>query len=868
MAQAEVIQEWNFAEENWQGTEIHDQKSKLKGRSQVVPKFEDEALVLSEECFIEVPEITAGQLPDKALSVSTRVLIGGTRRWGSIVGFFQDNGGFERGWSLGYEEDRFVFWVSTGGRRISVHSNQSFQLGQWADITGVYDGQKIRLYVDGRLSAEADAPGKIVYPEDARFVIGAYVDKDEFYPMQGKLRKVTVRNSALTESEIRKTAGLPVPLKFSVRPSVRFIGSDKARVNWEIESASESWVEFGKTERFEDKAQASSDSGRFEVELTDLEPQTVYYYRVVDGDERSPIYELNTALNFTLPQVLRIEAWHPALQQSGIRRGYAIVFGANIELIRSLTNQSELVVVVFETDAKRVGEVRKILYEEQLYGSRVTVTQVESLTNLPVTSCMADFVFCDSNPPVEIEREVQRILVPGRGTAYAGRQVFATRPRTGESGEWTHQYGDAGNTASSQETLSGARSTSDLTVQWFGRPGADFGLDRNPRMPAPLSVNGRLYHQGMNRLVALNAANGAYLWSLEIPEFQRVNIPRDASNWCADADDLFVAVSEQAWVLDGETGERKAALKPAVNGGPYDWGYIARVGDRLLGSATKPKSAYKDHWSKRMWFDGKVGSFGTAQVCSDALFAYDSETLKPVWQYQGGTILNPTIAAIQNGVAFVESRHPSLRALDTNQISAPELWLDQYLVFLDLETGEVVWEHPIDTEDGLITFYLQATPEAILLTASNTAYHFYAFSPSTGLPMWSQSTSWPDDNHSGHIQHPVIVDGAVYLQPNGFDLLTGKLLTSEVGKRSGCHTYIGTKNALIYRGDGREVAMWDRESETVSTWPRLRPSCWLSLIPANGMLLVPEGGGGCSCGGWMETSIGFAPHQLLKGVTP
>ena len=39
----------------------------------------------------------------------------------------------------------------------------------------------------------------------------------------------------------------------------------------------------------------------------------------------------------------------------------------------------------------------------------------------------------------------------------------------------------------------------------------------------------------------------------------------------------------------------------------------------------------------------------------------------------------------------------------------------------------------------------------------------------------------------------------------------------------------------------------------------LRPGCWLSTIPANGMLLSPEGGGGCSCGKWMEASIGFMP---------
>ena len=70
--------------------------------------------------------------------------------------------------------------------------------------------------------------------------------------------------------------------------------------------------------------------------------------------------------------------------------------------------------------------------------------------------------------------------------------------------------------------------TDGLEVQWLGRPGADFGIDRNPRMPAPLAVNGRLFHQGMNRIIALDSYNGAVLWSLEIPALRRVNMPRDA----------------------------------------------------------------------------------------------------------------------------------------------------------------------------------------------------------------------------------------------------------------------------------------------------------------------------------------------------
>ncbi len=128
-----------------------------------------------------------------------------------------------------------------------------------------------------------------------------------------------------------------------------------------------------------------------------------------------------------------------------------------------------------------------------------------------------------------------------------------------------------------------------------------------------------------------------------------------------------------------------------------------------------------------------------------------------------------------------------------------------------------------------------------------------------GRPLWNRSNAWPADHHSGHIQHPVILDDVVYVSPNGYSLIDGEIVTTNVGLREGCHTYIAAGNTLVYRGQSRQVTMWDRESESTSSWPRLRPSCWLSFIPANGMLLLPEGGGGCSCGGWMETSIGFAP---------
>ena len=80
--------------------------------------------------------------------------------------------------------------------------------------------------------------------------------------------------------------------------------------------------------------------------------------------------------------------------------------------------------------------------------------------------------------------------------------------------------------------------------------------------------------------------------------------------------------------------------------------------------------------------------------------------------------------------------------------------------------------------------------------------------------------------------------------------------------REGCSAAVGTQDTLFFRGTRRCMTAWGVDDKQPSHWPRLRPSCWLNFLPSNSMFLMPEGGAGCSCGGWMETSIGFIPKKL------
>jgi outer membrane protein assembly factor BamB len=291
----------------------------------------------------------------------------------------------------------------------------------------------------------------------------------------------------------------------------------------------------------------------------------------------------------------------------------------------------------------------------------------------------------------------------------------------------------------------------------------------------------------------------------------------------------------------------------------HDWGYVARAGDLLYGSSVKQGAVYTDFWGKESWYDGTSGA-GTEKVCSDDLFAMASASGEVKWRYRGGVVINPTIAIADGKVLFVECRHPEVKALTTSRIGSPKLWENQYLIALDARTGAKLWEQPVDTADGIVVFYLLAAEDKVFIASSAAGkYNLYAVSAAEGKNLWQATHNWPNDNHGGHMQHPVVVHNTIFLEPCGYEATTGKLLTNEVGRHGGCATYAATANALIYRGEGGRIAMWDMADAVVTSWYNLRPSCWLSTVPANGMVLSPEGGGGCSCGNWLETSIGFAP---------
>lgn len=927
-AAAQPLGWWTFDPDHVQKATVVDRAGRhdgaIQGAVQLMPGPMSALVLDGATNSIDIPRVQAADLPARTLSIAAWVSLDAGLMWGGIAGYLQDNGSYEKGWLLGYDETHFSFAVSTSGRLTYLKGATVFEQGQWYHVVGTYDGRVMKLYVNGQLDATStEQRGDIDYPPAAFLTIGAYRDDDEFFRLQGRIHEVMLHDQVLTPDEIAadyaaKSAQIPQPLEFRVPPHARFIAPDAAVIAWETEEPCASTVDYGLAEAWDQRAHDQATTTVHRVTLSGLEPKARYQYRIradVPGPAAalSEAFELDNAMNYTVPRVPDGPAPYPddqhgrrcrraaeeILAATGITRGYCLVLGCEDgQLAYELAKRSELMVVAVDPDRGRVERVRATLARAAAYGSRITLHHVASLDRLPFPHSFANLIVTESclvggEFPATADQVIP-LLQPAGGVAWIGplsgsspgeaerraapwlgdttapwawvdtdlgRWVRAGRELPPDTGAWTHQYADAGNTANSQEGLQGATGTGEFVVQWLGRPGADFGLDRNPRMPAPLAVNGRLFHQGMNRIAALDSYNGAVLWSLEIPALRRLNMPRDAGNWCADREHLYVAIQDRCWVIAAASGDvvRTLPLADGDFGHTHQWGYVGRSGDLLYGSSVKRGAAYTNFWGTQSWYDATSGT-GTEKVCSDDLFAYTSAGGELQWRYRDGVILNPTIAVVDDQVLFVECRHPEVTALATGRIGSPRLWDEQYLVALDARTGDKRWEQPIDTVSGIVVFYLVAAGDKVFIASSAAGqYHLYAFSSADGTSLWHAAHRWTHDNHSGHMQHPVIVRNVIYLEPCGYDIDTGRRVTENVGRHEGCATYAAAAGALIYRGEARRIAMWDVVSEQVTSWYNLRPSCWLSTVPANGMVLSPEGGGGCSCGNWLETSIGFVP---------
>ena len=114
--------------------------------------------------------------------------------------------------SLSQQGKVFVrFNQPSAKNRFRVDSDSSYPVDgvTWMHVAATYDGQDIRMYVDGVLEASASAPGLVIASNDLALSIGA--EDDGYRGFNGTLDEVRLYDVGLTEAEIQGLANVVLP---------------------------------------------------------------------------------------------------------------------------------------------------------------------------------------------------------------------------------------------------------------------------------------------------------------------------------------------------------------------------------------------------------------------------------------------------------------------------------------------------------------------------------------------------------------------------------------------------------------------------------------------------------------------------------
>jgi len=301
---------------------------------------------------------------------------------------------------------------------------------------------------------------------------------------------------------------------------------------------------------------------------------------------------------------------------------------------------------------------------------------------------------------------------------------------------------------------------------------------------------------------------------------------------------------------------------------------VAVTSDLLLGSVTRPDAAFREQTIDTevlIWRDFMP------VVCSELLFAHERDSGRRLWEYvpERGVIINSTIALGGGRAYFVESTNPATRRVADGRIKLPTL-LSQGadLVALDLGTGQVQWRRPAALETIEHVLFLSYARDRLVVSGTKNVttpkgrrvrYDLAVFAADSGERLWaSTQTPVPDTiiegPHGEQVQHPAIVGDVIY--GNGFacKLNTGEPIDGWKWQKSRyCGTLSTSATCAFSRYDNPWMFDLTTGQHTVLT-TEARSGCWISILPAGGLILVPEASAGCTCGHPIQTSLAFVPR--------
>ncbi len=586
------------------------------------------------------------------------------------------------------------------------------------------------------------------------------------------------------------------------------------------------------------------------------------------------------------------------LKISPATKGYAAVIGlVNGDLLWELATRTKLKIIALDSNRKLVREIRSKLADTAYYGERIHVLEgsIDQLPNYFANLIVSERQLAGTPFPARAQ-DVARMIRPLGGKAVlrgngnwlndldlgkvARHDEFAsvTRGALPGAGKWTHQYGTSGNTSFSDE----ARLTAPLAVLWYGDPGPTQMINRHAQGTPPVSMDGRIFIIGENVLLAYDAYNGTKLWEASYEGKTRYRTRSIPGNLVVTEKGVFIATKSECIRFDPATGRRLNVyeLPKQLTKSLSSWSYLGINQTVVVGSVTDSLLPASSRHSR-------------------ALFGYDIESGKLLWTYEGDKIAQMTIALGDWKVFLVDSRMTAeqleaslkrdsakLKGLTGEARRKAEAKLKEadrrLAVALELETGKQIWSNVLDLTDctgisrghgELMMMYQNGN--LVFAGASGNGHYWDQFvsgefkdrkiqvvDAESGDVVWSKEANYRI--------RPLIKGDTIIAEPWAYDLYTGKQKTRKhptTGEESPwqfirpghhCGHVSATDNLLFFRSGS--TAYYDLKQDTgVSHFSAMRTGCTINMIPANGLVHIPEASAGCVCLFAIQSTVTMEP---------
>jgi outer membrane protein assembly factor BamB len=609
------------------------------------------------------------------------------------------------------------------------------------------------------------------------------------------------------------------------------------------------------------------------------------------------------------------------LKETGAMEGYALWFGVEDgQLLHAMALNSELHIVAVDPDAAKVDRLRRKFDAAGLYGTRVTLQTGDPISfkappyiaNLIVVGessvsqlrepRVLETVYASVRPYggalwLPVTRSAQPELAAAlRGAQFeqaklqaSSRHLLVTREGPlPESADWTHRYGDIGNTVKSDD----ARVKAPLGVLWFGGNSNEDILPRHGHGPPEQVIGGRLFIQGMNSISARDVYTGRVLWKTEFEDLGTFGLYYDASytnsplstaynqkhipgangrgaNFIATEDSIYVVVGDSCEILDSGTGRLRGKITLPPKPGetePPEWGYIAVYENILLGG-----HGYA-HYTQKFGSISKTNTSNTIEdfSASAGLVAFDRHTGDLLWRVAArhSFIHNGVVAG--NGRIYCLDKLPQSAEdrLKRRGAAAPS---DYRIAAFDVRTGKSLWE-----EQGNIfgTWLGYSKQHDVLLHAGAKATDRLKDEVGQGMTAYRGASGeilWQDlkRQYTGPciLHNELIFTSANSYQASSgaFNLLdgtphmirnplTGKLEPWRISRAYGCNSIVASENLLTFRSGA--AGFYDLLSQSgTANLGGFKSGCTANLVVANGVLNAPDYTRTCSCAYQNQTSL-------------